>query len=275
MRMSKAPVRTIVTYNDYGGVSRQMSLWMSRPAAAAWVESVQALLKVLPRHTGSPAHWRWSLSCMAVISSRGSSGSLLQSDLRALLRCANASSLVSNEVLDRALESVKQSERQQMIPPWLLAHGDGNLSKKVRPHQVAGLLLRLSTASPRITEQYNSHAIDDWLGLDGWLDFQRSEQLANVQDDALVERASAGASVSAEPDTPWRQQLTIEAARFERASIESHTDGKLSSLSFALQLLHLQNDTVAGSCGLPSTADLAQPLTHYWMATSHSTAARV
>eukprot|EP00966_Prymnesium_polylepis_P112344 2598681-Prymnesium_polylepis.1 len=56
--------------------------------ATNWIAGLNMLLLMIPR-SASPAHWRWTLSCIKATSTRGATGFLPRSNLRALLRVAN------------------------------------------------------------------------------------------------------------------------------------------------------------------------------------------
>eukprot|EP00966_Prymnesium_polylepis_P114618 2648703-Prymnesium_polylepis.1 len=58
---------------------------------------------MLPTDIGTAAHWRWGLSCMAATSRKGATGRLRRSEVRSLLKQANASSVLKQDSIDDAL----------------------------------------------------------------------------------------------------------------------------------------------------------------------------
>ena len=240
-----------IAFSDRGGVSRLLELRVHEGRATTWRDALRALIETIPHH-GAPAHWRWSVACMAATSERGAAGTLRKSELRPLLRCANASSSLSNSRLEEALESVEESE--QALPRWLTTSqtaGDEIKARLLNARQVGELLLRLSTSSAAISQLFERHNLGGQLGLAEWLSFTRSEQLGDMDDEFELSNA--------------RQS-------FERAAKLGGSQGKLSLIQFALQLLDPHNSAVPPLCGITATDDMqpASPLSHCWIATSHT-----
>jgi hypothetical protein len=245
-----------------------------------------------------PAHCRWTLSCMAATSERGATGFLRRSELRSLLLRANAGSDVPSTEIDAALRSVEEDRERLAAPEWLTrgssrydserASGGREQSRRsdgedgprrLNAWQVMGLLLRLSLSSQEITSVFNRIAIDGEIDLEGWLTFVRTEQAAIeqaiVDDDGLSVDIYDGLSVSTyDNDASPKEQSEMTEARevFERAAsaVGSQSTRGLSLLQFTLQLLSQHNDVVAPARDPDTNNDLAEPLSHYWMATSHN-----
>eukprot|EP00966_Prymnesium_polylepis_P102824 2382123-Prymnesium_polylepis.1 len=118
------PSEVHVRYNDSGGISRVLELRMPVNKSNPWAEGLRALGKIIPR-VASSAHWRWVVCCMAATSDRGATGFLRLSELRSLLRCANASTSFSSVALQEALRAVEEYE-QLAFPQWTLAAKTGD-----------------------------------------------------------------------------------------------------------------------------------------------------
>ena len=163
---------------------------MSAQRAAQWVAGLVAVLKMIPRST-SPAQCRWVLSCMAATSERGTTGSLHRSDLRSLLRRANATAGLGATALEQAVQSAIESELNLKLP-WGLEVGRRTSGLKVGRRanvahsllgvrQVVELLLRLCTSTPQITQLFGRYAVEGRLDMARWLVFFRTEQLQSPQ----------------------------------------------------------------------------------------------
>jgi len=238
---------------------------------------LNALRKMVPI-SASPAHWRWTISCMAAASSNGAAGSLHRSELRSIVRCANKTA-VSTKQLDEALHNIEDAERQRGLPHWLhgFREGDG-ANKMLSVRTIAMLLQQLSTATPEIAKLFNEYANEDGhMGAAEWLEFVRKEQLHRCGD--APERPPAfpcqGADLNAsgelakrsEDESEWAQAME----RFESASsFELQRSQMLTRLQFAMQLLAPPNDAVAPAWA-PGTQDkLSEPFPSYWTATTHN-----
>jgi len=285
-REHAADTRIHLTYNDAGGVVRVLELRMSAHNAARWDESLKSLLSTYTR-VATPAHWRWALSCMAATSARGATGFLRHSELRSLLRYANASADLSRKELEEAIEEIESHSEPRLerkdLPRFLRSsHGSVNPShhhKQLTARQVTALLLRLSTSSAAITEVFHRYAVDDAMGLPEWLAFERSEQL-NLKPaehpTPLRMRVLSASAAAAQPSS--ERELARAAERFERVFLSlsggavssTHEEHKMSLAQFALQLLSSRNDAVAPARDPLVADDLSEPLSHYWTACSHN-----
>ena len=262
-RLGGRTVLLNVSYSDRGGVSRVLELRMLEARATAWAHGLQRLLNLVP-NTASPAHWRWSLSCMAATSERGATGYLRSSELRALLVRANASSRMTTHELEAALQHVGEREDEAELPQWL--HGaatvDSHRHNLLAAQKIAGLLFQLSTASHHITQQFDEYAQQDRMSRAEWLNFIRTEQMPRPD---AHEEGCAG-------DFRFDGRAELDAAlqRFDGArSVELRADHGFSKLQFALQILSVRNDAVAPA--RPTSDDQwAKPLAQYFTATSHN-----
>jgi hypothetical protein len=224
-----------ITYSDRGGILRVLSLTMSADKAGVWSKGLNALLRLVP-DSASPAHERWVLSCMAATSARGATGRLHRSELRSLLRRANASARISNVLIEEALESVEESEQQMELPQWLtvarLKHERAQQLLDTR--QVAGLLLRMCTSSKRITELFNTFASNGQIGIAEWRNFVRSEQVSMVD---------GNLSDNEEAEVAKAQEVL---ARVGSMRAELHNDqAMLTELQFQLLILDKRNEASA------------------------------
>jgi len=279
-------MRIHLTYNDTGGLLRVLELRMPAHVAEHWNESLGGLLSTYTR-VATPAHWRWALSCMAATSARGATGFLRHSELRSLLRYANASADLSRKELEEAIEEIESHSEPRLerkdLPRFLRSsHGSVNPShhhKQLTARQVTALLLRLSTSSAAITEVFHRYAVDDAMGLPEWLAFERSEQL-NLKPaehpTPLRMRVLSASAAAAQPSS--ERELARAAERFERVFLSlsggavssTHEEHKMSLAQFALQLLSSRNDAVAPARDPLVADDLSEPLSHYWTACSHN-----
>jgi len=118
---------------------------------------------------------------MAGACERGAAGSLRQTDLRSLLRCANASAQLSTEAaLEEAFRSVQDIEQQLELPHWLKESciGDTRVRKFLNAWQITGLLLHMSTRSQQIAARFYCFAAGGRMSSSEWLAFVRAEQFA-------------------------------------------------------------------------------------------------
>jgi hypothetical protein len=262
-----------ITYNDSTDMARMMTL---RPLpqgpqhlslAAAWVEVLEEVLKTIPRF-GRAANWRWAVSCIAATSTRGKSGILLRSELRILLRCANASAQLSNADVDACIEATRENS-----PQWLLsAPPDPHRSNsRLNAQQITMMLLQLCTSTPVLIELFSRYACSGCMEIDEWLTFVRIEQLGLRGDRREGSRAEASQVTLINEDDEMELESTKEG--FIKAQSDAHCSG-MTLMQFGLQLLHMQNDAVKPGGSLPSKKDLHQPLPHYWAATSHNSCQR-
>ena len=280
-----------ITFDDTGGVSRALLVRMPMPKGAEWVRGLQALLKLIPR-LASPAHWRWSRSCLAATGGLGAVGFLRRSDIRSLLRRANASPHASAAALESTLEAVvdealllDDDEQRQMLP-WLRAAQTSGQRLLDTP-RVAEFLFRLSTSSRQLEELFNSHAAGGDVSLAEWLAFIRTEQLSgrpykydfssspghnaiasNEEDDSFKNE-----SLAEPPEYNVVKELARAEERFESAALREATESRssrgLSLLQFSLELLAPHNRAVATCQDLSTKDKMHAPLAHYWNATSH------
>jgi hypothetical protein len=243
-----------------------------------WIEGLQTLLRMVP-HYASPIHWRWTLSCMAASIERGAKGAtgfLHRTELKSLLRRANASTRTSTFAIDAVLKAVDESEARLQLPPWLkadpAAHGHQH-EAILNARQVTGLLLRLCTASQVISDLFDCHSVDGRFGLTNWLNFVRVNQL--VPSDG--NKSEAGALPPSEKEAA--AELIRATRSFEHAvksgGDDLSTEQGFSPLQFALQLLDSHNNVVAPARATQNTEDLGERLTHYWTTCSHNSCTAV
>eukprot|EP00966_Prymnesium_polylepis_P314747 7272586-Prymnesium_polylepis.3 len=162
-----------ITFRDRGGVLRLLEVASSqREALSAWANALRDVRKTIPRIT-SHAHGRWVLRCMAATSKRGTTGYLGNSELRHLLKRANASAQLSGEALE---EAVRDAEVNLKLPPWITLLGDRRHSTVLNACQVTGTLLYLSCVSEHIAKLFASYAIDGTMTTELWLTFVRAKQ---------------------------------------------------------------------------------------------------
>eukprot|EP00966_Prymnesium_polylepis_P287024 6629830-Prymnesium_polylepis.1 len=229
-----------VIYSGRGGISREIKLYMPAEKARLWTNALETLLGMIPPSV-PPAHGRWVQSCMAATSRRGAIGILYRTELRSLLRRANASVSITNISIEEALLSVEQNELQMELPTWLTVactkHGHTELTLDLR--QMTGLLLRLATSSKDIAERFKAFSSDVEMSMADWLNFVRSEQLS-------LRGAENDLFLRIEDDE--ERELAQATKEFERVSSAGHslrTDPTLNLQQFSLQLLSPRNDAVA------------------------------
>ena len=126
---------------------------------------------------------------MEATSGRGASGWISRSEIRSVLKHANASAGLPTLTINTALQSAEESDRR--LPAYLRphyaggeGHGKGGASlifnapgTLLNTRQVAGMLLRLSTSSPQISALFDRFATDGQMDLTGWLQFVSTEQV--------------------------------------------------------------------------------------------------
>eukprot|EP00966_Prymnesium_polylepis_P150093 3467223-Prymnesium_polylepis.1 len=143
-----------VTFSDKGGVLRVLELRVNKHKIHAWLMGMNTLRNTIPA-SGSPAHWRWAISCMSATSERGASGFLRHSEVRTLLRRANARPDENVAVVDEALRSTREYEQLLNLPHWLTQGPAGaDQTKHLNARQVTGMLLRLCTSSQMIARMF-------------------------------------------------------------------------------------------------------------------------
>ena len=279
-----------ITYRDRGGVMRVLDLRMPGDKASKWYDSLMKLLGSVPR-LASPPHWHWVRSCMAATSERGASGFLRHSELRSVLRHANASANLQLETLEATLRAVEESEQALALPKYLRTQHEGHFGIGQWAHsevllnarQVTGLLLRLCTASPQITALFDRFSTQGTMSLAGWLQFVSTEQLSSGQPEAgQAFSPSATASKLVERDDLEVARATQRFGHAVRPGIVDSTAGEqgdaeaeggaagLGLLQFALLLLDPANDAVAPAREASDEYDLNEPLSHYWIACTHN-----
>jgi len=269
-----------INYTDRGGILRALELRSSDLShATEWVECLKTLRK-LP-WCGSSAHWFWAVSCMAATSERGAKGFLRRSELGGFLLHANTSSHPSTAELDKALQAVRESERQLELPQWLTAARSSESESKtlLDKRRAADLLIHLGTTSQRITELFHRYSAGGRMSMAEWLSFVRTEQRA-LPDRDLTGVPQGAESVDTGSPAPQGEELTGEELsaeihgerqRFERMlQRDDDPDATLSLPQFALQLLCAENRAITPARGAETTDDLHKPLAHYWNATSHN-----
>jgi hypothetical protein len=257
-----------VSYSSPGGVTRVLELKFEGTVQGCgsvqrWMNGFEAILKSLPR-IGSPAHWRWAMSCMAATSRRGQTGVLRESELRIVLRCANA--LGSDEALEQARRSYDEDKERLGFPQWLdfAPAGDGK-HRLVGAQEITGVLLPLCTITAEIVKIFNMHSVNHRMGPDAWMAFSRAEQLAH--DSGSEDEATFLGSFGA------RCPMLYSRAEFESvAGGEEVHDRRMNLLQCALHVLSPRNDAVVPIWEAnPSIAVPDEPLSHHWTACSHNT----
>lgn len=260
-----APVVDVkITFQDKGGVSRVLQLRMPHAEAKTWVEGLRALEKFI-RSSCSPSFWRWAHSCMAATSERGARGFLHQSEVRSLLRCANADSLLTDHWLNNALDDIVNHANS--LPPWLRLRSQSNVNKLklLNAPMITQLLLRLSTDSHAIAELFNTYAVSEKMTLDEWTSFVRNEQLGIAGQDMPD---ASDAKLDEENDVEF--QTAVNCYKAAAAADYSASSG-LNVSQFALLLIYnLENEAVVPIPKGRPRAELPYPLAHYWTASSHN-----
>ena len=273
------PSKLHISYTDRGGVSRVLELNLHSHNAAEWKQGLNALLKLMPR-SASPAHWWWGLSCMAATSERGASAFLRQSELRSLLRRANASACLSSEALQAILEAEDARDEESQLPPWLRGIRRrkskterilGSSDRLLNAKQIMELLLRLCTASPQIEALFERYAHNGRMDLAGWLEFVRGEQLPHQggETSEAPSTTSQGAMDDDQRAELARAQRSFESVR-ESGNVSGSAADGFDLLHFSLRLLDPSNDAVAPPREGRTADMLDQPLSHYWNACSHN-----
>ena len=101
----------------------------------------------------------------------------------------------------------------------------------------------------------------------------RTAQLSSNQQPATTSNITSTDNANSS-DVKITAELLGARQSFERmvtsSGEELGTDDSLGMLEFALLLLSPQNDAVAPARDPTKEDDLDQPLTHYWIATSHN-----
>eukprot|EP00966_Prymnesium_polylepis_P176453 4084242-Prymnesium_polylepis.1 len=136
-----------------------------------WAEGLRELVNTV-RNSASPAHWRWAQSCTGAASS--GRAFLRSSELRSVLRRANATGSISTAALRDILQSIAAG---QQLPPWLGCDKQEKASKLLDSRTIALLLIRLSTSSQWITDLFSRYAVADEMSPDQWASFVKAEQL--------------------------------------------------------------------------------------------------
>ena len=184
---------------------------------------------------------------------------LHRSEIRSLLRHANASAALSAEALDEALQSIYEAEERMQLPDWMKTPPP-ELQKMLGTRQVTAVLLWLCTSSREITELFGRYAaLNNQMGAAEWHKFQLTEQLP-PQDDRAAQH-----ELEAQP-TATKRDVSFDVHS------EAQTDVALSLQQFSLQLLTPKNDAVAPLDHAAPAGDLNQPIAHYWTACTHKCA---
>eukprot|EP00966_Prymnesium_polylepis_P169536 3920071-Prymnesium_polylepis.1 len=243
-----------ITFGDRGGTPRFLELYMLAAKAVAWAAGLRDLLKVVPRYA-APAHWRWSLSCMAATNRRGATGVLRRSNLRALLKRTNANASLGLDItlLDHLIASFQENEHQaqpsfgRQEPGrssfWRPSPRRRNASFLASDSQslltvqhITGLLVQLSTSSTVISDLFSQYAMHGRMVLHEWLEFTRVEQFARCGNPEELASRRIGEVYQDPKETARRKQSFKHAVG--TVSAELRSDESLSLLQFALQLLN-------------------------------------
>jgi hypothetical protein len=274
-----------ITFSDRGGVTRVLDMCMLSQRCVEWMAGIESLRQMLPQ-SPSPALWRWSMACMAATSKRGGTGFLRVRELRALLRCANASPTLSTEAIEEAFRSVVVTEQQLGLPSWLCSQSNFILDLSINPaagneawyklvngRLITGMLHRLSMASQVVAECWNHYAGDGKMGETEFLDFVRTEQLPS---DQVFERqfSRVRSEIELENDSMQPSSATdvqLAVARREFETLKGSAQTGLSLLQFAEHLLRPQNNAAAPARDQSDfTEALGEPITHYWISSTHN-----
>jgi len=268
------PVQVI--FSTDGGRQSVLEVRSSEAKATAWATGLRALCRMLPP-IASPAHYRWALSCMSATGNRGQGALLPRSEIRSLLRCANASITLHTAELERALQLVRDSEQQQHL--WSRCKVAG---RAFNARQVTHLLMRLTTSSGDISELFNRFAVDGCMGLAEWETFSVEHQLVLPNDAHSASRGGTASEAAVarfsseqagpETDAGLEQARAMFDSAIATQTVASQAEG-LGLLDFALLLLHPENDAVTPDQALSKKESdnlVAQPLAHYWIACSHN-----
>jgi hypothetical protein len=262
----------LITYSAAKGVRQLLELRMQRHRASKWKDGINEILKQMPR-LASPAHWRWSLSCMAATSRLGATGFLRQNELRSLLRRANATARLRTDDIEMAIKATDMDEKQLALPVWLRAMpvGGGHRHVCLDTRRTTGLLLRLAASSRTATSLFAIHcgsSSNQSMKLADWLSFVRVEQLASSNE--AEQRAPQFDPERHMVDDDELSQAEQRFAKPQRSSSDaSPPDLALSALDFTLQLLSPENDAQAPAARKDRN-DLHEPFALYWTPASHN-----
>jgi|EP00966_Prymnesium_polylepis_P214762 hypothetical protein len=207
---------------------------------------------------------------MAVASKRGNTGVVRRSELRSLLRCANASAALSVAMIEETLQLVKQAEDELELPRWLrvapLRASSG--AALLNAQHVTGLLIRLSTSSQHINDLFHSDAVNGRIELTAWLSFVQQSQLAvcGQEDEDRSPPLPSGSD---------EMELAKARVYFEwmcaTAGGDPLPESSLGLLQFSQLLLSTQTNNASSAVReRDTTDDLHKPLAQYWMDSSHN-----
>jgi len=258
-----------IMYSGDGGVIRVLELKMSDQRAAQWVKGLHAVITMVP-NCATLAHWRWAQSCVAACSKRGASGLLHRSELRALLRRANASPMVTDVDINAALDSVHSEEAHLEVHRWLQDTDDAACrhGSSLNLRQVMGVLLRLSSSSRHLSELFNRYSDKSLMSMPDWLSFVSEQQL-------LIPLNHQPLPQYAEHNLPETEMGTSQK-RFERMvrAARNHKDhlaeAKINLLQFSHLILSSDNNAVLPARNIREDNHLEEPFAHYWTACSHN-----
>eukprot|EP00966_Prymnesium_polylepis_P030066 698825-Prymnesium_polylepis.3 len=210
---------------------------------------------------------------MAATNRRGATGVLRRSDLRALLRRANANPLLGLDTaaLQGAVANFEENELagRSLTPQPSAAVGGGGQGL-LNTQQVTGLLLHLSTSSKMISELFSRYEVGGSVPLVQWLEFTRAEQLERCGDEEEV-APSTGNAYQDSTEMARRKQHFVHDVGSVGGDLES--EETLSLLRFSLLLLSPRNDAIRDPSGPSLEQD--KPLSSYWTATSHNSCTAV
>ena len=261
---------------------RVLKLQVYGDRTSRWFAGLQELLKSAPR-SASPAHWRWALSCMRAASERGTKGFLRQSELKLLLRCANASP--GEDTYKEALKLLEEGIGQFGLSKWgelpssrSSAERLTRMSLRARhtlldAQQLAVLLFRLSISSQTITDVFAKYASSQTkraLGFTQWLSFVHSEQLASLNGDDPNENVTWLSS-----DLAQQWEIGRAKSHFERATADINPHMMVAAKGLELHqlafvLLSSENNAISPARAPYEVDGVDAPLAHCWTACSHN-----
>ncbi|KAL1507309.1 hypothetical protein AB1Y20_008155 [Prymnesium parvum] len=151
-----------------------------------------------------------------------------------------------------------------IMPLWLRSASTDGQSKLVNARQVMLFLLQLSIKSEEISKLFQKYTRGDCMSVEEWLAFVHAEQLRPLGDSPDGENRQRS-SIS--------KKREIRQARSQFETLKTDLGGMrsepgLTLQAFSLALLGPPNDALDLQPVMNQKLD--QPISHYWIATSHN-----